>query len=261
MGREPRWVHKFEVKPGRWVFVPTPAEMTYGKALVGCLERYWSFPRYYYHLREGGHVAALRSHVRHRYFFCLDIENFFGSVNKSRVTRVLKGRLGYESAREIATRSTVNIDFDGQAVCCLPFGFPQSPFLASLALYESRLGRVLHALSRKSHFKVSVYVDDILISSNSFKALNDAFVDVMVAAERSGLKVRADKIQSPGSSVVSFNVGLSRGRLNITDARMKEFSKDYAHSASGFQRDGIVGYIKTVNPDQVNELFSLLVVM
>lgn len=258
MGPQSRWVNKFEVKPGRWVFVPTPAEMEYGRGLIGYLSRYWSFPRYYYHLREGGHVAALESHIRHKYFCCLDIENFFGAISRNRITRLLKGCLGYSAAREIATRSTVKVNSDGQVVYCLPFGFPQSPFLASLALRESRLGKVLHDLSMQNIFNVSVYVDDILISSDSMASLSCAFADVIGAAERSGFKLHEDKLQKPRESVLSFNIELSCGSLMITDVRMRAFALDYMASDSDFQREGIVNYIKSVNPAQVVDLFNLL---
>lgn len=258
MERQPRWVHKFEVKPGKWVFVPTSSEMAYGKDLVGYLERYWSFPRYYYHMREGGHVAALRSHARHRYFCCVDIKNFFGSINKSRVTRALKGRLGYARARDVANRSTVKVGSDGRTVCCLPFGFPQSPFLASLALYDSRLGKVLHALSKNPLFRVSVYVDDILISSNDLRELGDVFSEVIVAAERSGFQVHNGKTQRPCLSVTSFNVEVSHNSLSVTRDRLMLFSMDFHASSNPCEKDGILGYVESINHGQVGDLMSLV---
>lgn len=194
----PRWISKFEVKPGRWVFVPTPSEMNYGRALVAQLGSQWVLPRFYYHLREGGHVAALRSHLRHQFFCSLDVENFFGSVSKTRVTRSLRGKLGYSASREIAERSTVRIKADGRSIYCLPFGFPQSPLLASICLRDSRLGSMLYRISRRTLFSVSVYVDDIILSSNNLSALTGAFDDVVNAAEKSGFVLCAEKLQGGG---------------------------------------------------------------
>lgn len=107
MGSTPRWISKFELKPGSWVYVPTDESVEYGDALKQTLEEKWHPPKIYYHLRDGGHVKALESHIECHYFVHLDISNFFGCINRSRVTRCLKSYWSYSEAREIAINSTV----------------------------------------------------------------------------------------------------------------------------------------------------------
>ena len=53
------------------------------------VEGVWTAPDYFFHLRAGGHVRALQVHMGQTSFLHLDIQDFFGCVNRSRVTRCL----------------------------------------------------------------------------------------------------------------------------------------------------------------------------
>jgi hypothetical protein len=134
----PEWSKRFELKPGRWVYVPTAETRKLGREIKLAIERRWTPPPYYFHLRRGGHVQALSSHVGNYIFARLDIQNFFGSINRTRVTRCLTSKFGYKQAREWANASTV-VDRDTKR-SFVPFGFVQSPIVASLCLSESALG-------------------------------------------------------------------------------------------------------------------------
>lgn len=54
------WLSKFEIKRNSWVFVPTKDTIVYGKEIKQIIESNWSIPKYYFHLRSGGHVKALK---------------------------------------------------------------------------------------------------------------------------------------------------------------------------------------------------------
>ncbi|WP_257292862.1 hypothetical protein [Endozoicomonas sp. ONNA1] len=90
----------------------------------------------------------MRSHTSGQFFVHLDIRQFFSSINRSRITRSLKPRIGYERAREIAIASTVPAPNTDGSAYILPYGFVQSPILASICLRYSKLGTVLHELSK-----------------------------------------------------------------------------------------------------------------
>jgi hypothetical protein len=179
-----RWISRFEIKPGTWVFVPTEASVNAGRELKAAIEGRWHAPPNYFHLASGGHLSALRAHVENAHFAHLDIQNFFGQVNKSRATRCLKQYFGSVEARRMAAESTVVHPTLGGAI--LPFGFVQSPILASLCLSKSALGRCLREAPRRFGVKVSVYVDDIILSSNDESRLTEAIQNVESAANRSG---------------------------------------------------------------------------
>lgn len=102
-----KWLHKFERKPGRWVFAPTSETKMLGLKIKAQIEEVWTAPDYFFHLQAGGHIGALKTHHGRSSFLRLDIEDFFGSVNRSRVTRCLTPYFGYAKAREMAVESTV----------------------------------------------------------------------------------------------------------------------------------------------------------
>ncbi len=91
----PKWHSRFELKPGRWVFTPTPECREIGREIKSTLERTWRPPKCFYHLRAGGHVAAVHAHEGKSFFFHTDIQDFFGAVNRTRATRCMKEFVGY----------------------------------------------------------------------------------------------------------------------------------------------------------------------
>lgn len=245
---EESWLHRFEIKPGKWVFHPTEIAKEYGADVLDLLRDKFVAPHNYWHLKKGGHVGALRSHKHNRYFVKLDIADFFGSINKSRVTRVLRPILGYEKAREIASKSTVTHPTDGKKI--LPYGFKQSMMLASLALSQSALGRYLVFLEKTSGYIVSVYVDDIIISGNDLSGLSKHFLILQERANRSKFSLNQDKTQAPSTKVTAFNVNLEFNSLTITDERFSQFLIAVASSSSVFEKTGIKNYVKSISYTQ-----------
>ncbi|MGG1950441.1 reverse transcriptase domain-containing protein [Ralstonia solanacearum] len=247
-----RWSTRFELKPGRWVFVPTNEGVKEGRELKAAIEQIWTAPDYYYHLRPGGHVAALREHTASEVFLHLDVEDFFGSISANRITRALKGRVSYETAREWATKSVVRHPLDPKKTI-LPFGFVQSQILASLVLRDTAFGRRIHALSKRPEFVVTVYVDDILISCPDMEAATEVAEELQAAAERSKFVLSSKKTEGPASTVTAFNVVLAKHFLAISETRMNEFKAVLEATTSPRQRDGILRYIEQVNGSQAEE--------
>lgn len=247
-----KWTSKFELKAGAWVFVPTEETIAEGLLIKKLVEDCWTAPNYYYHLREGGHVRALREHTKHRFFIHLDIQNFFGQINRSRVTRSLKEYIPYEQAREIAIESTVRLPESSAAIYILPFGFVQSPILASMCLSKSALGRYLSRLNQRKSVAVSVYMDDILVSSDDHDELGLEMEKIKIASVRSGLPLNAKKEEGPTERVTAFNVQLSQDLLNITPSKLQELASTYSYSLNERQRAGILNYVLSINQSQAD---------
>jgi len=255
MPKNARWSSKFEIKPGSWVFVPADETVEYGQKIKKAIEDRWSPPSFYYHLRDGGHVQALSSHTNNDCFIHLDISNFFGCINKSRVTRCLKGLYSYNQAREIAVESTVrDPNNPGIEKYILPFGFVQSPIIASLCLQQSRLGRYLSDLNNMEAYKVSVYMDDIVISSNSDAGLRNVLREVKPIAEKAGFPLNEAKEEGPAGKITAFNIELSKGVLTLTEERLQDFIAAYRESDNFNVISGIVGYVTTVNKGQAAKI-------
>lgn len=246
------WDTRFELKPGTWVFVPTVESVQIGKEIKQAIERVWLPPTYYYHLRSGGHVKALEAHLHNAYFARLDIRDFFGSINKTRITRCVKDLFGYPEGRRIANLSTVI--HPGTRRMILPFGFVQSPILASLCLYKSALGNFLDGLWDAFGVVVTVYVDDLILSCNDQTALRDVITEIKRKADRSGFMFNPDKEAGPDQMVTAFNVRLSHQSLEIEPHRFAEIVEAFRETDSERVRDGIRGYVNSVNPSQATLL-------
>jgi len=120
---------------GRWIFVPTDQCERKGHRIIKFFSHF-KFPDYFYHYSRGGHVAAIHAHLKNKLFFKIDIQNFYYSIARMRVTRALRSH-GYQGANTLATWSTVRNPCPGGHTHVLPIGFVQSPLLASLVLMKS----------------------------------------------------------------------------------------------------------------------------
>lgn len=247
-----KWSTKFERKPGRWVFEPTLEYRDIGTLIKNATRKVWRAPQYYFHLRPGGHVKALKIHSKNKYFVRFDIEDFFGRVTQTRVTRCLKMFFGYLKAREMAKDSTVRHPIEKNR-WVLPYGFVQSPILASLALAKSRLGTLLDTLHKAKNFKVSVYMDDIIVSCNDLTTLETVCATLKLAAEKSEFAFNSAKCEGPAVAITAFNIELTHTNLAIIATRLDEFALDMG-AGSEQQRRGILSYVKSVNSDQADLL-------
>lgn len=251
----PQWSHKFELKPGSWVFVPNDETLKRGKIIKDDIESKWKSPHYYSHLKAGGHVAALKEHIGSTYFMRADIKQFFNSINRTRITRELKKLYkNYDTARPIACESVVIRPNVPNKQFILPFGFVQSSIIASLCLYESSLGQYLNRI-KSNKFRVTVYVDDIIISTSlPIEKASAAFKLLRKKAEKSGFYLNPDKTKGPVEEITAFNINLNQTGMTITDKRIAEFKDCLSTNSSRNVVNGILGYVNTVNPDQARRL-------
>jgi hypothetical protein len=167
----------------------------------------------------GGHIAALHRHRSHKYFAKIDLSRFFYSLAKSRVQRALR-TVGIIRARHYAKWSCVKNPY-AEPSYVLPYGFVQSPILATLVLSLSQAGHVLEG--PPPSVLVSVYVDDISMSSNSLEDLELFFNEIIAALEQSHFIVNDAKSCRPAPSIEIFNCTLSHLKTTVTDERIVQF--------------------------------------
>ena len=235
--------------------MPSDESVIFGNDLKTSLEKLWVIPSYYYHLQPGGHVAALKSHQKNTSFAHLDIKKFFYSINKSRVTRNLRAFFPYDVAREYATASTVIDPTSKLKTYILPFGFVQSPILASLCLHRSHLGLCISTYRKRKGVVVCVYMDDLIISTKSHEETAQIKEDIKASATKSGFPLNNEKEEGPAESITAFNIILSHQHLELTKSKLQEFLSLYSISPDEDQKAGIVGYVISVNEDQA-KLFT-----
>ena len=251
----PHWIHKFEVKPDCWVFVPDEPTILRGREIKKLIESQWQPPYYYAHFKQGGHVAALKRHLKNELFVQADVKQFFNQVNKSKITRSLHSFLkNSDLSRGIASESTVPKPDSDPKKFILPFGFVQSPIIASLCLYKSSLGAFFNSLEGKGYI-VSVYMDDIIISTSlPLEEANSMLATLKQKASRSNFELNPDKTIGPVDQITAFNINLSKKHLEISDQKLTDFENRLLNTKNDYVINGILGYIKTVCPKQVVKL-------
>ncbi|AFJ58315.1 hypothetical protein PflA506_3547 [Pseudomonas fluorescens A506] len=249
-----KWLSRFRIKSNTWVYVPTLEAVKEGKLLKKIIEFKWSPPANYYHLKSGGHVDALKYHLNGKFFVHADIKKFFNSINRSRITRELKPYFGYEKSRAIAMESTVSIPLDSGQVFALPFGFVQSTIIASLCFRKSSLGNTIDILNNTKGVRVSIYVDDIIISTHCLEKAEAALLMIQKSAARSGFTLNEEKTQGPSTTITAFNIDLQQNLMKITDWRFNELLSSYKDASSDKQKSGIWGYVNSISPAQASML-------
>lgn len=206
-------------RKGKKVFVPTSVGRRIGNEIKREVEKAYVFDPIYFHLRQGGHVSALHHHRDHRLFAKIDISRFFYSISRRRVQTALD-RIGISNARFYAKWSTVANPY-GEPQYALPYGFVQSPILASLVLATSSTGK--HLATIPLPVAVAVYMDDISLSSDDGGALNQAYESTLAVLESDGFAVSCEKLRPPAPSIDIFNCDLAHGRANVRDERIAKF--------------------------------------
>jgi len=227
------------LRKGKPVFVPTKIGRRIGTEIKEAVEGAYAFGPIYFHLRRGGHVAAMHHHREKNTFARIDISNFFYSISRRRVQSALD-RIGVGNACFYAKWSTVLSPF-GNPRYALPYGFVQSPILASLVIATSDLGQ--HLLKLPASVKAGVYVDDISLSSDDADELQRAYNATLAVIAADGFAVNPGKLRPPAPAIDIFNCDLSHGKASVTDDRINAF---LATNPSQAAEDAFVAYCASV---------------
>jgi Reverse transcriptase (RNA-dependent DNA polymerase) len=211
--------HKYPSR-GKFIFVPTPECDRRGERLLR-LGEHIELPPYFFHYRRGGHVEALHQHIESRYFFRIDLKNFFYSISRNRVSRILR-QSGFHSAREWSEWSTVRNPYNDGPKYVLPIGFKQSPLLASLALWRSAVASSIEEAVSRGVF-VSVYFDDLIGSSDNANELRITYSGILEACQQANLVPNEAKLIEPANAIIAFNCHLTHGRAEVTEERIQRF--------------------------------------
>ncbi|MFS2325011.1 reverse transcriptase domain-containing protein [Brucella sp. H1_1004] len=204
---------------GKPVYAPNEFCEKLGLQIKKQVNKAYKFDSFIYHFKDGSHVVALHKH-RANHFFCrIDIARFFYSIQRNRLKRVLKD-IGIFRAEYYAKWSTVKNPYEGGGYV-IPYGFVQSPILATLVLARSAIGNYLRGLDPS--ITVSVYMDDICLSGNDEPALREAFEGLLIAVDTAGFTLNDDKTRTTAEQIDIFNCNLEHGDTSVLQGRKNEF--------------------------------------
>lgn len=215
-------IHNFDFsyqRKGKPVFVPTSTGRRIGREIKAKVKAAYEFGPTFFHLAQGGHVAAMHHHRDNAFFCRIDIERFFYSVSRRRVQSALD-RIGVGTARHYAKWSTVSNPY-GDPAFAVPYGFVQSPILASLVLATSDTGAFLANLPQP--LRASVYMDDIVISGGTEADLREIYEATIDLLSKDGFQANADKLRPPSAEIDVFNCDLAKGYAAVSEGRREEF--------------------------------------
>ena len=217
-------------KGGKPYFAPNDRGRRIGRDIKRRVQTAHQFDPFVYHLRAGGHVAALHCHRPQAHFAKVDIRRFFYSISRMRVQRALAG-ISIPRARHYAKWSCVRNPYLDPRYA-LPYGFIQSPILATLVLMESVVGGTLREIHAQRTVVVSLYMDDIALSSDDLPALNDAFDRLLAAFEEANFELSPNKVSPPSMALDLFNCHLETGRTEVRQERIDKFNSEPRSPAS-----------------------------
>jgi hypothetical protein len=213
--------YKFKYRSrGKIIFVPNERCERKGRRIIKFFSKRVDFPGYFFHYKSGGHVAALHAHLGNTLFFKIDIQNFYYSIARMRVTRALRS-WGYPGAGTLAKWSCVANPMAGPRHV-LPIGFFQSPLLASLVLMKSPVAQAIERAIANG-VCISVYLDDFLGSHNDAHVLEAAYADIRDTCTSSGLVPNPNKLVPPSAAITAFNCDLTHGSARVRNDRIARY--------------------------------------
>lgn len=245
----------------KWAFEQVPELAKSAENQMRKIKHLWKPPAHFYHLKSGGHVAAVQSHLTNKYFAKIDLSRFYERVSRNRIIKRLCS-LGYalDDATNFAVLSTVwrgKYKADGLKQFVLPYGFVQSALLASLDLSKSRLGSEIQDRIFAG-VNVSVYVDDIVISGAKVNIVEEAYIAINKAAAIAGFPVNTEKSSQAQEHVQAFNIDFKHGHMEVCRKRFEEFQEDILMDSDTDKRIALVGYVRSVNKEQARALVDAL---
>ncbi|MBB2836986.1 UNVERIFIED_ORG: hypothetical protein GGE64_000696 [Rhizobium etli] len=215
------YLHSFW-KNDKPFFVPNEFGEKLGKTLKRKIGNRFTFDKFIYHFKDGSHVAALHRH-RHNHYFCrIDLKRFFYTINRNRVKRALKS-IGIPKPEFYARWSTVKNPFGGSGYV-VPYGFVQSPIVATLVLAKSPIGIFLRNLPPT--IAASVYMDDICLSAMDEEPLREAFKGLLKAVEDAAFTLNGEKLREPAQYIDIFNCSLENGLTEVLPNRIAKFHQE-----------------------------------
>ena len=242
---------KIPLGADKFAYEQVPSFKLLGEALSSRIYDAWQPPSIFYHHRNGGHIAVLDKHLQSDTFSRFDISQFFNRVTKNKIIKALK-TCGFSLIK--ASEATAHSVVKTEAGFHLPYGFTQSPALASLCLNRSQAGKFLGKLDKD--ILVSVYVDDIILSHKNdpikLRKVSENLIETFTSV---GFPIAETKSVIAQPTITAFNIELHNNSMALTPERLIGFHNQVI---AGWQSDdvlvGIYNYVLSVNAAQGAEI-------
>jgi hypothetical protein len=215
-------------------------------------------------------VTAAKKHNIYNYHLSLDIDSFFDNIKKDTLKNTLE-KIGL-NRNIINLICDISIEDDKA-----PQGFPTSPLLSALVISVALEN--FYSFFNKEEILLSVYADDILISSNNKNKLNEAEIYIKEQFKLVGLSLNSTKREF-GQKGTSFKwlglqihpwVSIPRRNLVILQKQVYEYKNkniipnDFKSKKTGNRKEkfeqhikGKLLFIKSVNKNKLTDKIAKL---
>lgn len=195
-------------------------------------------------------------HRGKEYFLCLDIEDFFGSINRIKVYKLFRS-IGYN--HKVSSIFARFCTYKGS----LPQGGVTSPYLSNLL--NIQLDRRINGYLSQRSIIYSRYADDIVVSSNHPDKLIEVKRQIEKIIEDEGYVINKSKTRllRPGNQrkIVGLvysdyqEIGIGRKKKRIIRSKIFNYEKNKEPSEKELQHIlGWMSFIKDVDPKGYSQL-------
>lgn len=140
-------------------------------------------------------ITNARSHLHKQWVVSVDLKDYFPSIHRTKLERVLERYFPVD---------VLNIIIRLVTHChCLPQGAPTSPFLCNLVFLDH--DKDIFSLCTKNHLTYTRYFDDITISG---KHANKFLSRILEIIRQSGFRVKTEKLQKKSRKDLQMVTGL-----------------------------------------------------
>lgn len=205
------------------------------------------------------YIDNAKYHVEANYVCKSDIKNFYSNCKRERVYLFFLNKL--KTAPDIAKILTDLTTFDLK----IPTGSPSSQILAYFA-YENMF-KEMKDISNKHGFKMTLYVDDIVFSTQDYVDYKSLIREINIVARRYNHSLKLSKTKfykvSKGASVTGVIIKEHQLKIpnNLRKSTVDSFLKLKELNQTSEELNSLVGKVKSarsIEKDHFNGIYSYL---
>lgn len=192
-----------------------------------------NYPIPYLHssLKKRSYTTNASTHRNNKYLLAIDIQNFYPSITYEKILNFFKYDLKLDNDIAEIYAALCTCPLDDPITRNFEYGIGQglatSPVLAFLSNYQ--MFEYLNELSLKNNMEMTVYVDDVVFSSD--KPIKQEFINSLFGiVKRNGLNIKKSKVKIFGPKQDKKITGLcitKEGKIRVPKSKHEEIKVQY----------------------------------
>ncbi len=203
------------------------------QSLIEKNKREINYPIPYLHssLKKRSYTTNASTHKNNKYLLAIDIQNFYPSITYEKILNFFRYDLNLDNDIAEIYTALCTCPLDDPITENFEYGIGQglatSPVLAFLSNY--RMFEYINELALKNNMKMTVYVDDVVFSSN--KPISQKFINSLFGiVKKNGLNIKKSKVKIYGPKQDKKITGLcitTTGKIRVPRSKHEEIKVQY----------------------------------